>query len=167
MFTHYANSPLGLLEIGGDAEGIYCVKFSDAKHKPAPGRQASEGPMPPAVAACAEQLDAYFAGQRLTFDLHLKPQGTEFQRKIWELLLEIPYNETISYLELSKRFGDTKAIRAVGSANGHNPIAIIIPCHRVIGSDGTLVGYGGDLWRKAWLLKHELEYGPVPQGKLF
>jgi methylated-DNA-[protein]-cysteine S-methyltransferase len=141
--------------------------FARAAHKPAPGVPASEGNMPAAVAQTIEQLNEYFTGKRHDFDLPLQPKGTNFQQYIWNLLLDIPYGVTTSYLEISKRYGDTKAIRAVGTANGSNPIAIIVPCHRVIGSNGKLIGYGGDLWRKAWLLQHELEHAPVPQGKLF
>ncbi len=119
------------------------------------------------VQACIAQLQAYFEGSLLDFDLPLSAEGTDFQQKVWGLLREIPYGQTISYMELAKRLGNTKAIRAVGLANGSNPMAIVVPCHRVIGSDGKLVGYGGDLWRKAWLLQHEMEHAPVPQGRLF
>lgn len=103
------------------------------------------------------QLDEYFAGKRTSFDLPLDLQGTEFQLKVWNELLKIPYGKTISYKELSLRLGNLLAIRAAGAANGANPISIIVPCHRVIGSDGSLTGYAGGLWRKKWLL--ELESG--------
>lgn len=167
LFTTYLDSPLGPLEISGDETGLHSVLFAQAEHKPAPGRATMAGAVPVPVQICIAQLQAYFEGSHRHFDLPLSPKGTDFQRKIWDLLREIPYGHTISYIELAKRFGKTKAVRAVGLANGSNPICIIIPCHRVIGSDGKLVGYGGDLWRKAWLLKHELEHGPVPQGRLF
>lgn len=167
VFNTYMDSPLGLLEISGTNQHLHSVLFVQARHKPSPEKPASEGEMPAAVAETIRQLNEYFAGRRQAFDLHLQPTGTAFQQQIWNLLLGIPYGQTTSYLEISKRYGDIKAIRAVGTANGSNPIAIIVPCHRVIGSNGKLVGYGGDLWRKEWLLKHEMEHGPVPQGKLF
>ena len=102
-----------------------------------------------------EQLIEYFNGKRLTFDLPISQQGTQFQERVWNELLNIRFGKTISYLQLAKQIGDVKAIRAIAATNGKNNIAIIVPCHRVIGSNGTLVGYAGDLWRKQWLLKHE------------
>ncbi|MFL5739462.1 MAG: methylated-DNA--[protein]-cysteine S-methyltransferase [Flavisolibacter sp.] len=108
--------------------------------------------------ACARQLDDYFAGKRRNFTLPLIQEGTPFQQKVWELLCAIPFGKTISYHELSRQYGDLKAIRAVASANGRNNLAIIVPCHRVIGSDQSLVGYGGGLWRKKWLLDHEAKF---------
>ncbi|MFT3980541.1 MAG: methylated-DNA--[protein]-cysteine S-methyltransferase [Ferruginibacter sp.] len=106
-----------------------------------------------------QQLDDYFSGKNLSFDIPLNQSaGTPFQQKVWKELLNIRSGSTLSYLELSKRLGDVKAIRAVGTANGRNTVSIIVPCHRVIGSNGTLVGYGGDLWRKKWLLEHEARY---------
>ena len=105
--------------------------------------------------AVREQLDAYFAGELGAFDLPLAPHGTRFQQRVWEELTRIPYAETISYKELALRLGDQKLVRAVGLANGRNPLSIVIPCHRVIGADGSLVGYGGGLERKRWLLEHE------------
>ncbi len=167
VFTTYIDSPLGILEISGTDTQLHSVLFFRAEHKPAPGQPASEGEIPAAVAQTIEQLNEYFAGKRHNFDLPLQPKGTDFQQHIWNLLLDIPYGATTSYLEISRRYGDLKATRAVGTANGSNPISIIVPCHRVIGSNGKLVGYGGDLWRKAWLPQHELEHAPVPQGKLF
>ena len=106
-------------------------------------------------AAVHEQLDAYFAGELQDFDLPLAPHGTPFQLRVWDELTRIPYGQTISYLELALRLGDRKLVRAVGTANGRNPLSIIVPCHRVSGADGTLVGYGGGLERKRWLLDHE------------
>jgi methylated-DNA-[protein]-cysteine S-methyltransferase len=107
------------------------------------------------LAAVVDQLEAYFAGSRETFDVPLDLQGTDFQRRVWAGLLEIPYRETMSYGELARRVARPGASRAVGLANGRNPVAIIVPCHRVIGADGTLTGYGGGLDRKVWLLDHE------------
>jgi methylated-DNA-[protein]-cysteine S-methyltransferase len=112
---------------------------------------ATAGPLPEAV----RQLEEYFAGNRRNFDLPLHLNGTEFQRRVWRALTEIPYGETWSYGELAKRIGNPNASRAVGLANGRNPIAILVPCHRVIGADGSLTGYGGGLQRKQWLLAHE------------
>ena len=136
-FTTYVDSPLGLLEISGDEEALHSVLFTGAKHKPAPGKAPVPGDAPKPVQRCVAQLKAYFEGALLDFDLSLMPKGTDFQHKVWDLLQEIPYGQTISYLELAKRLGNTKAIRAVGLANGSNPIAIIIPCHRVIGCCGN------------------------------
>jgi methylated-DNA-[protein]-cysteine S-methyltransferase len=107
---------------------------------------------------CAEQLDEYFLGKRIEFNLPLQQHGTEFQLKVWNELLNIPFGETINYLTLAKRIGNLKSIRAVGTANGRNNISIVVPCHRVIGSDGSLTGYSGGLWRKQWLLEHENKY---------
>lgn len=117
------------------------------------GREAERpGPI---VEEAIRQLSAYFEGTRRDFDLPVSPQGTEFQRLVWQHLLDIPYGQIISYQDLAKAIGKPDAIRAVGAANGQNPISVIVPCHRVLGSDGSLTGYGGGLWRKEWLLKHE------------
>jgi len=102
-----------------------------------------------------KQLDEYFAGTRKEFELPLHPSGTEFQQTVWKQLLKIPFAETITYLHMAKRLGNVKSIRAAASANGKNPLAIIIPCHRVVGADGKLTGYAGGLHRKQWLLDHE------------
>ena len=110
------------------------------------------------------QLKEYFNGTRKDFTLTLHPKGTDFQQKVWQKLLEIPYGTTISYQQLSQNIGDPKAIRAVANANSKNPLWIIIPCHRVIGADGSLTGYAGELWRKKWLLEHE---NPPTQQQLF
>ena len=110
------------------------------------------------------QLQEYFEGKRKQFTIRLNPQGTNFQKKVWQKLLEIPFGTTISYQQLSNQLGDSKAIRAVANANSKNPLWIIIPCHRVIGSDGSLTGYAGGLWRKKWLLEHE---NPSLQQRLF
>ena len=112
--------------------------------------------------ACRSQLDEYFGGKRRIFDLKLEPRGTAFQERVWHELLRIPYGETRSYKDIAIDVGNSQAVRAVGMANGRNPISIIIPCHRVIGINGDLVGYGGELWRKQWLLDHEI--GRTPAG---
>ena len=149
-------TPLGIAELTGDIEGLASVKVLDE------GSVSSEIPIE--LKNPVEQLEAYFNGDLKEFDLKLNPQGTEFQNKVWKKLIEIPYATTTSYLELSRQLGDEKAIRAVASANGKNPLWIIIPCHRVIGSDGSLTGYAGGLYRKKWLLDHE---NPPKQQSLF
>lgn len=111
-----------------------------------------------------KQFEEYFNGTRKTFDIPLSPEGTEFQKKVWTELLNIPYGETTTYQQMANKLGDPKVIRAAASANGKNPISIVIPCHRVIGSDGSLTGYAGGLHRKKWLLEHE---SPSPQQSLF
>jgi len=144
----YYESPIGLLEITGIGEQINSILFIDSN-------QEQESQQNPLLNKCIRQLDEYFTHKRQKFDLPLSPQGTSFQKMVWEKLLEIPYGMTRSYLEIAKRIGNPKSIRAVGGANGKNPIVIVIPCHRVIGVNGKLIGYGGGLWRKEWLLKHE------------
>jgi methylated-DNA-[protein]-cysteine S-methyltransferase len=113
------------------------------------------------------QLLEYFSGSRKEFDLPLQQEGTEFQQKVWAELYKIPFSETISYLELAKRLGDVKCIRAAGTANGKNKIAVIVPCHRVIGSDGSLTGYAGGMHRKDWLLRHEGGWPKSEQLSMF
>jgi methylated-DNA-[protein]-cysteine S-methyltransferase len=112
----------------------------------------------PILSACMQQLDEYFAGQRQTFDFPINQKGTPFQQNVWKHLLTIPFGKTTSYLNLSKQIGNVKAIRAIASANGKNKLAIVVPCHRVIGSNMSLVGYAGGLWRKKWLLDHEAKH---------
>jgi len=144
----YYRSPIGTLEICGTEEYIISVHFLDSNPE-------QDSQVFTLLEHCYQQLDEYFSHKRQKFDLPLMRQGTSFQKSVWEKLAEIPYGTTISYLEIAKRVGSPKAVRAVGAANGKNPIAIIIPCHRVIGANGKLIGYGGGLWRKEWLLKHE------------
>lgn len=157
METAYFETPLGIAEIKGDEQGL--ISISILKDSP----EISDV-IPDILKNAILQLEEYFAGERKTFQLKLNPHGTAFQKKVWDLLLEIPYGKTISYLELSRKLGDEKAIRAAASANGKNPLWIVIPCHRVIGSDGSLTGYAGGLWRKKWLLEHETGF---KQGQLF
>ena len=142
------NSPIGTIEIIGNETGLRSVSFSDAV-------PIHEGVVYPVEIECKQQLEEYFNGKRKTFSLPLDFEGTAFQEKIWNELLKIPFGKTISYLELAMQHGDVKAIRAVGAANGKNPIAVIVPCHRVIGAGGELVGYAGGLHRKKWLLELE------------
>jgi methylated-DNA-[protein]-cysteine S-methyltransferase len=144
----YYDSPIGFLEIGGTDKNIVSVNFLEID----PDRDSRLSPL---LEKCIHQLDEYFHHKRQKFYLPLLPQGTSFQKLVWEKLQEIPFGTTNSYLDVAKRIGDPKAIRAVAGANGKNPISIIIPCHRVIGANGKLIGYGGGLWRKEWLLRHE------------
>ncbi|MEO8770170.1 MAG: methylated-DNA--[protein]-cysteine S-methyltransferase [Ferruginibacter sp.] len=155
--TVYYKSPLGALSISSEATAIVEVSFANRQTNITVNEDEIkyEKGKSPIIKKCIKQLDEYFAGQRFDFDLELSQAGTLFQQSVWAGLLKINYGRTLSYLSLSKRLGNVKAIRAVGTANGRNNIAIIVPCHRVIGSNGTLVGYGGDLWRKKWLLEHE------------
>jgi methylated-DNA-[protein]-cysteine S-methyltransferase len=153
LYTTYYHSPVGLLRISGTEHFISEVSFHDTTNKP----PANKKDMPPALIHCIEQLIQYFQGERRVFELVLNQEGTSFQQEVWSLLMTIPYGKTISYLELALKTGDRKATRAVASANGKNHVAIIVPCHRVIGSNKDLVGYGGGLWRKKWLLEHELK----------
>ncbi len=145
------NSPIGLIEIGGTENSITSLFFIDEEFNP-------DVKSNPYLEKCVEQLDEYFNGGKKVFDLRLEPEGTDFQKQVWDELLKIPFGETRSYMEITKILGDQKAIRAVANANGQNQISIIIPCHRVIGSDGSLTGYGGGLWRKKWLLDHEQKF---------
>ena len=156
----YYSSPIGLIEVAGNEEGILSVYFADKKKKSTPAPH-------PYIKECIYQLDEYFKGIRKEFGLKLNPKGTDFQEKVWTQLLTVPYGKTASYLDISKSIGNVKAIRAVGNANGSNPIAVIIPCHRVIGSDGKLVGYGGGIKRKEWLLNHERDTLHGKQTTLF
>jgi methylated-DNA-[protein]-cysteine S-methyltransferase len=158
MSIAYLQTPLGSAYLEGDAQGLQVISISNEPIPP------SFGQIPDDLVACVRQLTDYFAGKRTIFDLKLNPQGTNFQKKVWEELLKVPFGRTLSYLELSRRLGDEKAIRAVAAANGKNPIWLIIPCHRIIGSDGSLTGYAGGLWRKKWLI--EFEKGSL-QGNLF
>lgn len=143
-------TPLGHAKICGSADGITSVSIHDYSE------ELSDN-IPSSLLDCVIQLKEYFEGERKEFHLKLNPEGTLFQKKVWKQLEIIPYGKRISYLDLSKQLGDPKAIRAVANANGKNPLWIIIPCHRVIGSDGSLTGYAGGLHRKEWLLNHESE----------
>ena len=157
MATAYISTPLGSAKLEGDENGLNTVTVLEQE-------EPESKIIPDVLIDAAYQINEYFEGKRQNFDLLLNPEGTEFQKKVWSKLSEIPYGKTVSYLELTKRLGDVKAIRAVASANGKNPLWIIIPCHRVIGSDGSLTGYAGGLHRKKWLLNHE---SPSRQQSLF
>ncbi len=148
--TYYA-SPLGTLQITCNEACITRVHFL-RDDEPV---QPNEASAPPLLRQCVDQLIEYFQGQRKIFDIPVQQAGTAFQQRVWSELLTIPFGKTVSYLTLAKRLGDPKAIRAAAATNGKNDIAIIVPCHRVIGSNNDLVGYAGGLWRKKWLLEME------------
>lgn len=152
-FTTYYQSPVGLLQIAGTAQFLSEVKFIDEPEKVTAKTESNA--LPPMAIQVVEQLIEYFHGQRRFFELPISQQGTAFQQKVWSELMNIPFGKTISYLELSRRLGDPLVIRAAAAANGKNNVAIIVPCHRVIGSNNQLVGYAGGLPRKKWLLQHE------------
>ena len=149
LFSTYYQSPVGLLHITSSPDYISSINFIDNLENPVPQNPC------PIIILCVEQLIQYFNGERRKFEFPIHQTGTPFQEKVWDELLGIPFGKTISYLELARRVGDTKVIRAAASANGKNNVAIVVPCHRVIGSNNEMVGYGGGLWRKKWLLDHE------------
>lgn len=149
-FCSYNHSPLGLLQIKATKDAIVSVLFCDTETDVSCPNELT--------AECSKQLDEYFAGTRKDFNLAMDQGGTSFQQKVWKLLAEIPFGKNISYKSLSQQYGDPKAIRAIASANGRNKLSIIIPCHRVIGSNQSLTGYAGGLWRKQWLLEHEAKF---------
>jgi len=152
------HTPLGEAVVTADEDGITSISVMEESEV-----TATKNP-PEHVKKAILQLTEYFEGTRSVFDLVLKPAGTDFQKKVWDELQNIPFGKTASYLDMAKRLGDPKCIRAAATANGKNPMWIVIPCHRVIGSDGSLTGYAGGLWRKKWLLDHE---NPVKQQSLF
>jgi methylated-DNA-[protein]-cysteine S-methyltransferase len=145
----YYNSPLGILKISADEKGIKEIDFVKK------GIKSTQNSSSEIIDQCIRQLDEYFQGKRETFELKLNPKGTEFQKRVWKELWKIPYGKTLSYGDIARRIKNQEAVRAVGQAIGRNPISIIIPCHRVIGGDGSLTGFASGLWRKEWLLKHE------------
>lgn len=149
-------SPLGILKIEGDDNGVSAIRIDEA------GIISNQ--IPTELQDVVTQLQEYFNKQRTQFDVRLQPAGTDFQKKVWTELQNIPHGTTISYLNLAKKMGNPKVIRAAAAANGKNPLLIVIPCHRVIGADGSLTGFSAGLWRKKWLLEHEIL---EPQGQLF
>lgn len=157
METAYVKTPLGIAEITGDENGIAKISILDAE-------VPVSSIIPESLSLVVSQLNDYFHGKRNDFTFNMNPAGTEFQQKVWKALLDIPFGKTVSYMDLSKKLGDVKAIRAVAAANGKNPLWIAVPCHRVIGADGSLTGYAGGLWRKKWLIEHE---NPTTQQSLF
>lgn len=162
MFYITMPSPIGELTLTAIDDGITGILFETNRHaKPRleewTHATANDGGRPAvlALSAVRSQLEEYFRGARREFDLPLAPRGTDFQRRVWDALREIPFGRTVSYIDIARRLGDPAAVRAVGAANGRNPIPIVVPCHRVIGADGSLVGFGGGIERKRWLLAHE------------
>lgn len=153
VFTAYYGSPIGTIEIVGTEAGISGLNFVDIKDERAARRAKGVPPRP--VIAALTQLQGYFRGDRTVFTVKLDLRGTPFQRSVWRQLLAVPYGQTTTYRAVAAALGRPAATRAVGGANHRNPVSIIVPCHRVVGSDGRLVGYGGGLWRKEWLLRHE------------
>ena len=157
METTFINTPFGIAKLEGDENGLTSITVLNDDIP-------ASTVIPELLEDAVYQLQEYFEGTRDSFSLSLNPNGTDFQKRVWDALQDIPYGKTVSYLELSKILGDVKAIRAVAAANGKNPLWIVIPCHRVIGSDGSLTGYAGGLHRKKWLLNHE---SPSKQQSLF
>jgi methylated-DNA-[protein]-cysteine S-methyltransferase len=160
MYYCYLDTPIGELLLAGDDDGLCLVSFPEGamRRDPEPDWIYNEKPF----TAARQQLTEYFAGERRTFDLLLKLSGTEFQMSVLQALQEIPYGETTSYADIAERVGRPKAVRAVGAANGRNPIPIIVPCHRVIGSHGDLTGFGGGLDTNEALLRLEAEHSQFP-----
>ena len=153
QFTRYLNSPIGWLKLESTETDLTAVSFDSVK--------AENSDVQPRILKDTEsQLQEYFSGKRKDFNLQLAPEGTEFQQKIWQLVQKVDFGTTASYLDIAKQSGSEKNTRAVGLANGKNPIPIIIPCHRIVGSSGKLTGYAGGLERKRWLLNHELTHTP-------
>ena len=168
-FHFLMESPAGQLLLTSDGVSVTAVRFHKSSGDPGelPLLTAAVS-LPACLKTCRMQLDEYFTGHRQTFELPLHASGSAFRQRVWEALLRIPYGKTISYLELAVRMGDPALVRAVGSANASNPVAIIIPCHRVIGRDRSLVGYAGGIEKKKWLLDHERSNsGEMIQAGLF
>jgi len=159
LFRTFYKSPIGILEIRGTEKEICSVNFVKRKKKNSvTGTVGGRHRISRALKECVRQLDDYFKGKRKIFELKLRFEGTDFQKAVWLTLLGVGYGETAAYQDIAQTVGRPKAARAVGQTNGLNPIGIIVPCHRIIGSSGRLVGYGGGLWRKEWLLAHERKF---------
>lgn len=146
-------SPIGLIVIYSDGSLITRISFSENEMKSAQSCRILKDAF--------IQMDEYFDGTRIDFDIPINPQGTDFQKKVWSELIGIPYGQMVSYKDIALKTGDVNNVRAVGTANGKNPIAIVIPCHRVISTNGKLTGYAGGIWRKKWLLNHESKFKPI------
>jgi len=158
IYYDYLPSPVGRLLLAMDGQGLRHIHFETGRETLEPGEAWEPGAG--ALHETRAQLKAYFAGKLTEFDLPLAPQGTEFQQRVWLELVRIPFGETTNYGEIARRLGDLQATRAVGAANGANPLPIVVPCHRVIGKSGSLVGFGGGLPVKRWLLEHEQRHSP-------
>ncbi len=161
----YTDSPLGRLLVVGEQDALTGLHVDGHEHAPTvhPDWERDDGDLDEVRA----QLEAYFAGQRTDFDLAVRPAGSAFQREVWAALSEIPFGETRTYGQIATRISRPDAVRAIGAANGANPISIVIPCHRVIGADGSLTGYGWGVERKSWLLDHERGHAPTGTPRLF
>ncbi len=157
IFTQYYASPVGRLEITATPEAIMSIHFADAEKKPGPGKPQTDESCP-LIEQCINELTEYFRGERKDFTVPFVLDGTPFQNRAWHALTTIPYGQTITYGEQAIRLDNPKAARAVGLCNGNNPIVLLVPCHRVIGANGSLTGFGGDLWVKKWLLDHEKKH---------
>jgi methylated-DNA-[protein]-cysteine S-methyltransferase len=167
IFQTRMDSPVGTLMLSSNTDSVISVQIESYSKNLMP-LEPVDFPLPNCLISCKAQLREYFEGTRTRFDLPLSPSGTDFQQKVWVTLQQIPFGQTITYLELARQLGEPTRIRAAGSANGKNPIAIIIPCHRVIGSNGDLVGYAGGMENKRWLLEHEQKCsGGVTQMSFF
>ena len=153
MFTDYLTTPLGPMEINASDTGIVSIHFKDQESNEIKSNTLTDN--------CKQQLKEYFASERTEFDLPLEQHGTDFQKQVWTALVDVKFGTVASYLNIAQAINNPKAIRAVGAANGKNPHTIIVPCHRIIGSNGTLTGYASGLKRKAWLLEHESKGGLV------
>ncbi len=151
LYYTYYESPVGLIKIGGTDIYIAELSFIDNKEQIKYG----EPGVSDMIHYCTEQLIEFFAGRRKQFTIPIHQEGTAFQQSVWNELIQVPFGKTMSYLDVAKKMGDAKATRAVAAANGKNKISIIVPCHRIIGSDKSLIGYSGGMWRKKWLLQHE------------
>ena len=162
MTTAFFDSPLGLVRVTGDDAGVSVISCTNSLPHENQLSTRPDGELAGPVQLAVEQLNDYFAGTRRTFDFPMTPAGTVFQQAVWRTLLTVPFGTTLSYLTLARQLGDEKAIRAVAAANGRNPLWVVVPCHRIIGSNGSLTGYAGGLWRKQWLLEHE---GALPGAK--
>ena len=156
MPTSYTwlDTPVGAVLLTADGDAVTRVSLGAGRDVVAPTWERASS-SPGVLAEACEQLQAYFDGARVTFDLPIAPVGTPFQRRVWEALCAVPFGAMATYRDVACTVGDAKAVRAVGAANGRNPIGIIVPCHRIVGSDGSLTGYAGGLDRKRWLLRHE------------
>ncbi|MFS0658113.1 methylated-DNA--[protein]-cysteine S-methyltransferase [Niallia alba] len=154
MFTIDYQSPIGVIEISGTDKAVYSILFSE---KELPENKIDDQ-TPIVLVTCFNELDAYFSGKCFDFSFPIEMEGTPFQKQVWNALTSISYAATGSYKDIANNIGIEKAVRAVGSANGKNKLCIIIPCHRIIGANGTLTGYAGGLWRKEWLLRHEQKW---------
>ncbi|RYZ78692.1 MAG: methylated-DNA--[protein]-cysteine S-methyltransferase [Proteobacteria bacterium] len=154
MEIAHIRTPLGIARITGDENGVSGISIVDSNNE-------TSDEIPTCLTHATAELSEYFAGKRRDFTFKMNPSGTHFQQSVWQELLRIPFGSTVSYMDLAKRLGDAKAIRAVASANAKNPLWVAVPCHRVIGANGALTGYAGGLWRKKWLIEHETP--PVQQ----